>query len=177
MARPTIPSPDRALIEMADRIAAVPQRRGVPLPLALCPVGFVSPLGSLAMAVFLASVGFLGVAALVACAGGVEAAWEVSSARQRLRDARSWSPALARKYRQEADRARATWPAFRMAEVALLGVALGILALASSSGFPSAVTLAAGGYLAWVAGHAAKSYGACARPRDPDALQPAAGVA
>lgn len=172
MARTWLPSPDGALVALADRVAGLPQGRGVPLPAAIGPLALLPPAGMLWMAAALGAFGMNGCAAMIGAFGLAEAVRGSADARTRLRDAAAWSPAMARRYRAEALRARECWGPFRMAFVALLATAACVLAILAARGVQPALLAAGAGYLAWTFGHVAWAYGSCAMPTDPDLRSP-----
>lgn len=172
MPRTWLPSPDGALVALADRVAGMPQGRGVPLPAALGPLALVPPAGMLWMAAALGACGMYGCAAMIGLFGLAEAVRGSADARARLRDAAAWSPTMAHRYRAEALRAREHWGAFRIAFVALLATAGCVLAILAVRGVEPPLLAAGLGYVAWTFGHVAWAYGSCAMPSDPDLRSP-----
>lgn len=182
-----IPSPDAVLVEATDRLLSIPQARGRPLPLALLPLGFLEPVGMLVAALGLsltnvapdpigqAPVNLL-MGALFALLAVGDLALALLRGRRYLREARAWSPELARAYRAEALRVRES-----LAMTRSVGVAVTVLLCVAAAwsfaftasfplGRPFALALV-GMAVAWI-GRQAVHYAECAMPRDPDLTAP-----
>lgn len=183
-----IPSPDEALVHAVDRMLAIPQRRGIPLPQVLVPIPFLEPaglaltsasiaasgafsLGGQAGAVAIALTGMFGLSA------GIDVLTGLLKVRTRLGHAREWSPELAARYRSEAQDCREHL-AFQRHVGLALAVSFSILSvyfLVLAAPHPGALpyALAGGGMaLAWV-GRQVGAYADCAMPHDAGLPQPA----
>ncbi len=186
-----IASPDALLVEAADRLLAVPQRRGIPLPRLLAPIPFVEPLGLLVTGASLGSVAptlppgdsrqtVILLASVFCVMALADAAVAILKARHRLRDGRDWSPSLAARYRSEALSSRE-----RLAIPRFVGLIIStLLCIVAASAFLHAprgelamplVLVIAGLAGPWV-GRNASAYADCAMPRDPDLRQPSRAV-
>jgi hypothetical protein len=164
-----IPSPDEALIGLAERAMRPLQRQGVPLPAIRAPVGFVEPVGgaltglmflmvSAESLIVLMGVMFLAMAA-------VDAATAVAVHRRLSAMARSWGPDVAMRYAREALEARETgWP-MRLVVLVTSVCAMAIATVAFRTGDPVYV-LGGIGFFVTVVGRLANAYARCVLPED-----------
>lgn len=179
-----IPSPDDTLISAVDGMLGIPQRRGVPLPLASMPLPFVGTLGySVSLVATVATIhafppalvtNALVLTVVFASSVLFSAFAGILGARRRLRDARAWSPTVAARYRSMALEARATRALDRyFLLAATVGMATASFALLGNhnASVPAAALFVGGlGITLAAAGRALVRYGDCAMPREPDAL-------
>ncbi len=170
---PTLPSPDTVLVVAADRLAAVPQRRGLPLPAVLAPLPLLDGAGYALLAIVMASYPVPGPSGLLPCLAVAaiavtKAATGMRESRRRLADARGWSPDMAGRYRATALATREIGAHRRylnlVTTLAMASMAAGL----SLGAWPPGMGLGLGCLAVSAFGWLADSYGECVIPRDPD---------
>ena len=164
-----VPSPDAALIAATDRALAIAQRRGVPLPALILPFCPIPAAASIALGLTMPGVGqplfllpWLMIGALFGYRG-------LGYARTLARDARSWDPPKAARYRADAVTERERRGDARGLVVMLAAIPVSVLAFAMSGHDVTwPVTANAAAYLAVDVSAALLLYARTALPHDPD---------
>jgi hypothetical protein len=164
-----IPSPDAALVGLADALIARPQRRGVPLPLILAPISRMPAYGALGVAASMPGIGMAAFGPIWVLMAMFFWTRSRPYARRLMADARNWTPDRAKSYRAEAMRERAERGPARATLLAVTAIPATSLAVNLSGAVPFGPWgWSALAYLAFALCVAAQLYARTAFPRDPD---------